>query len=230
VTLHTRLPLTGIGYRFFRIFHNKSERTTVANDSMRDLLSPYGFRNLVLWPCGVDTSRFYPRQNATLPGPRPIFLYMGRVVKEKNIEAFLDLSLPGSKYVVGDGPHLGHLKRKYPEAHFTGHKGGSELVECLSAADVFVFPSLTDTFGQSMLQANACGTPVAAFPVIGPRDLIENGVNGFLDDNLARAAEKCLSVPREQCVKYAASLSWDACTDTFLSLLAPIPKNAWKSS
>jgi len=229
VTLHTRLPLTGIGYRFFRIFHNKSDRTTVANDAMRDMLLPYGFRNLVLWPCGVDTDRFYPRRHVSLPGSRPIFLYMGRVVKEKNIEAFLDLSLPGSKYVVGDGPHLRKLKQKYRDVHFTGYKGGEELAEYLSAADVFVFPSRTDTFGQAMLQANACGTPVAAFPVIGPSDLITSGVNGFVDEDLERACEDCLSIDREQCVQYAQGLSWDACTETFLSLLVPIPPHAWQT-
>jgi glycosyltransferase involved in cell wall biosynthesis len=229
LTLHTRLPLTRIGYRFFCLFHNRSARTTVANQSMRELLLPYGFRNVVLWPCGVDTQRFYPCAKHALPGPRPIFLYMGRVVKEKNIEAFLDLKLPGSKYVVGDGPHLAKLQRNYPDAFFTGHKGGDELAEHLSAADVFVFPSLTDTFGQVMLQANACGVPVAAFPAIGPKDFITNAVNGFVDDDLAEAAQRCLSLDPEACVRYAQSYSWQACTETFLSLLVRVPSNAWSA-
>ncbi len=182
------------------------------------------FNNLVLWSRGVDTGLFFPRSKEYFTGPRPHFIYVGRVAVEKNLSVFLNLQLPGSKYVVGDGPALSELKKNHPEVTFTGAKTGEELACHMAAADVFVFPSLTDTFGVVLLEAMACGVPVAAFPVTGPAYLVTNGVNGYLDHNLMVAATKALDVSPESCRAFASDFSWDACTRQFLGNLA-IQKN-----
>ena len=153
-----------------------------------------GFRNLRRWTRGVDTELFHPRDKSFLDLPRPIHLYVGRVAVEKNIEAFLKLDLPGSKIVVGGGPQLAELKRRYPEVHFAGPREGEDLARHYAAADVFVFPSRTDTFGLVLLEALASGLPVAAFPVPGPLDVINGSAVGFLDEDLASAARHALAI------------------------------------
>ena len=152
--------------------------------SQRDALAARGFRNLRVWGRGVDTSLFRPDNPATLQGPRPVLMYMGRVAVEKNIEAFLDLNLPGAKVIIGDGPDRERLSQVYPDCHFLGYKFGRELARHIAGADVFVFPSKTDTFGIVLLEAMACGLPVAAYPVPGPRDVVDDGVSGVLDEDL----------------------------------------------
>jgi glycosyltransferase involved in cell wall biosynthesis len=168
----------------------------------------------------VDTDLFKPREKDFLPGERPLTMFVGRVAVEKNLEAYLSLDLPGTKYVVGDGPAMTELQRKYPEVRFTGAKRGEELARHMAAADVFVFPSLTDTFGVVMLEAGACGVPVAAYPVTGPKNVVINGVNGYLDEDLDRAVEKALSVSAESCQQNAKKYSWDVSTQQFYSNLA----------
>lgn len=209
-------------YAFLRWFHGAASRTLVRTQTQKELLQERGFKNLAIWPGGVDTALFYPRDRDHLDLPRPISMYMGRVSSEKNIEAFLALDLPGSKVVIGGGPALESLKRCYPDVHFLGYRHGSALAEALSSADVFVFPSRTDTLGLVILEAMACGVPVAAFPVPGPADLITDGGNGSLDENLREAVFRALSIDGEACVEFAGSYSWTSCTRRFLSLLQPI--------
>jgi glycosyltransferase involved in cell wall biosynthesis len=152
---------------------------------------------------------------------------MGRVAVEKNIEAFLNLDLPGSKYVVGDGPDREPLRRRYPSVTFTGQKVGQELVAYLAAADVFVFPSLTDTFGLVLLEAMACGVPVAAFPVTGPIDVVQNGKTGVLDHDLKKAVLGALTLDPADCVVYARQHSWRNWTERFFSLLELFEESRW---
>ena len=153
--------------------------------------------------------------------PRPIFAYMGRVAVEKNLDAFLGLHLPGTKVVVGDGPDRALLEARYPRAVFVGYRFGVELAQCLSSADVFVFPSRTDTFGLAMLEAMACGTPVAAYPVVGPVDVVEPGVTGVLDEHLSNAALAALELDRERCQRAAQRWTWERASRQFLSHLVP---------
>jgi glycosyltransferase involved in cell wall biosynthesis len=162
---------------------------------------------------------FRPIPDATLPFARPAWLYVGRVAIEKNIEAFLALDLPGTKVIVGDGPARAALARKYPEAQFVGAKVGEELVRYYAASDVFVFPSKTDTFGLVVLEALACGVPVAAFPVPGPKDVIGTAPVGVLDNDLAAACKRALTLSREACRAFALTRSWRSCTEQFLSNL-----------
>src|ERR1700676_5290094 len=166
-----------------RAFHRPSQAVMAATPALASELRGRGFRNVVLWPRGVDTKLFHPR-SVDLGLPRPVFLCVGRVAVEKNLEAFLDLDLPGSKLIVGDGPALNALTRKYPQATFLGARQGEALAQAYAAADVFVFPSKTDTFGLVLLEALASGLPVAAFPVTGPRDVIGSAPVGALNDNL----------------------------------------------
>ena len=176
-----------VGYAVLRHFHAAASMIMVATASLRQELSERGFRKLGFWTRGVDTKLFTPDDPAQLDLPRPIFMTMGRVAVEKNLEAFLSLDLPGTKVVVGDGPQKAQLAQKYPQAVFLGEKKGQDLTSHLAAADVFVFPSLTDTFGVVQLEALACGTPVAAFPVTGPKDVIADHPIGALDEDLRRA-------------------------------------------
>jgi glycosyltransferase involved in cell wall biosynthesis len=154
-------------------------------------------------------------------------MYMGRVAVEKNIEAFLNLDVPGSKYVVGDGPDLERLRERFPTVSFTGQKLGKELTAHLAAADVFVFPSLTDTFGLVLLEAMACGVPVAAYPVTGPIDVVQNGTTGVLDNDLRQAVLAALKLNPADCVAYARQHSWQNWTERFVSLLEPVKENGW---
>jgi len=218
--LRAPVPLS-TGYRLMHWFHSAAERTLVRTETQRVLLAERGFRNLEIWPGAVDTALFKPCDKATLDLPRPISMYMGRVAPEKNLGAFLDLNLPGSRVVIGGGPALERYKRAYPAVHFLGYRHGEELARLLSAADVFVFPSLTDTLGLVMLEAMACGVPVAAFPVPGPQDLVVEGGNGALDEDLREAVFRALAVPPEHCVDFAAGFSWQRSAERFLEMLVP---------
>ena len=219
--VNARFPLVSesLVYRWLRRFHGPAAAVMVATQTLQDELEAHGLHNTRIWSRGVDVDVFRPIPDATLPFPRPIWLYVGRVAIEKNIEAFLALDLPGTKVVVGDGPARTALERKYPEAQFLGAKVGEELVRHYAASDVFVFPSKTDTFGLVVLEALACGVPVAAFPVPGPKDVIGDAPVGVLDDNLAAACQRALTLSREACRAYALTRSWRACTEQFLSNL-----------
>lgn len=220
--LRLRFPIPlRLSYLYFKRFHAPAERTLVPTPSIQRCLNKYRFKNVVVWSRGVDVQLFQPYGKEALCDKRPIFIYAGRVAVEKNIEAFLSLELPGSKYVIGDGPDRQMLEEKYPEAHFTGFRFGEELARTIAAADVFVFPSLTDTFGLVMLEAMACGVPVAAFPVTGPADVVIDGVTGCLDEYLLRAALRALEINPENPRDYSLSHSWYEATNQLLSHLAP---------
>ncbi len=216
--LRTGIPLRA-GYALSRWFHGRAAATLVPTQSVRSHLAQRGFSNLQMWSRGVDTGLFRPRPRQSMDSPRPIFMYVGRVAVEKNIEAFLNLHLPGTRCVVGGGPDLDRLRRRYPQVLFTGFKTGEDLAQWVAAADVFVFPSRTDTFGLVLIEALACGVPVAAYPVQGPGDIIENGVTGFLDENLERAALAALALDPQRCRQAALNYSWSACTHQFLDTL-----------
>ena len=193
----------------------------VSTPSMRTELAAQGFANLAHWQRGVDTEKFKPRPKNFLTLPRPIAAYVGRVAVEKNIDAFLSMQWVGSKIVVGDGPERARLQRQYPGATFTGYKFGDELASHLAAADVMVFPSRTDTFGLVNLEAMACGVPVAAYPVTGPIDVIQDGVTGALDIDFAAAAVRALQVESQDCRARALKSGWDISTRQFEGNLAP---------
>ncbi|WP_420333008.1 glycosyltransferase family 4 protein [Roseibium sp.] len=214
-----RLPVPlSWSYNWLRRFHNAGCGCMVATRSLENDLRARGFKNLMRWSRGVDEELFRPYEGSVLPDdlPRPVFMYVGRVAVEKNIKAFLDLTLPGSKVVVGGGPQLETLRREYPDTHFTGARLGEDLARHYSAGDVFVFPSLTDTFGNVLLEALACGVPVAAYPVMGPLDVIGDTGAGALSDNLQEAAEAALDIPRDHCRKIALNYTWAASAQQFL--------------
>src|SRR6478672_11117538 len=219
VAVRTGLPLS-VGYAVMRHFHAASSTVMVATDSLRQELSARGFRKLGFWTRGVDTELFNPHNPVTLDLPRPIFMTMGRVAVEKNLEAFLSLDLPGTKVIVGDGPQRAQLAKQFPGAIFLGEKNGADLTAHLAAADVFVFPSLTDTFGVVQLEALACGTPVAAFPVTGPKDVIADHPIGAIDDDLRAACLRALTMSRETCRTFALSRSWENSARQFIGNLA----------
>lgn len=226
--LSARWPIPiGVSYAWLRGFHGAAARTFVSSNSLRSQLSSKGFLHLHQWRRGVKLELFRPlpdRVPAELANvPRPIMAYMGRVAVEKNIDAFLRLDVPGTKLVIGNGPAQAQLSARYPEAKFVGFRYGDELAAMLSAADVFVFPSLTDTFGLAMIEALACGVPVAAFPVPGPIDVIEPGVTGVLSDNLAEAIAGALLLDRKVCAERAKAFTWEAATEQFLDGLEPVP-------
>ena len=217
----THLPAEWF-WRYIRWFHRPAQRVLVATESISQELRAHGLTQLHRWSRGVDLSCFTP--DAPPPPefadlPRPIQLYVGRVAVEKNIEAFLEGHYPGSKVVVGDGPALATLQAKFPEAHFLGRRSGRELAGCYAGADVFVFPSKTDTFGLVMIEALACGTPVAAYPVAGPRDIVTDAV-GALSEELDRAIDVALMCDRADCAAYAAGFTWASATGQFVSGLA----------
>ena len=215
-----RLPIPiAISYAVLRRFHRQAQRTLVPTESLRQELLKWGFNNVVIWSRGVDVELFKPQGKQFLQSPRPISMFVGRVAVEKNIEAFLSLKIPGTKYVVGDGPDLQALCDKYPHVKFIGFKYGEELSQYISAADVFVFPSRTDTFGLVMLEAMACGVPVAAYPVTGPIDVVQQGVTGILDEDLAKAVHKALQLSPADARRYAEEHSWMAATREFYSHL-----------
>lgn len=241
---HTRFPeyleaRVGLPARwtlkYLRHFHRPSSAVLVSTPSLLEELQSVGFENLKLWSRGVDLSLFSARPEYTWTdfceetglrlGRRPsrILLYVGRVAVEKNIEAFLDLRTPGLKVVVGDGPHRAVLEKKFPGAVFLGKKKPEELSRYYSLADVFVFPSRTDTFGLVLLEALACGTPVAAFPVVGPKDVIGSRGVGALSEDLNEAVRLALECSPADCRAYAETFSWEACGRRFLENLAPLP-------
>lgn len=215
-----RLPVPlSWSYSWLRRFHNSGAGCMVATRSLDDDLHKRGFVNLMRWSRGVDEEQFKPFDSSVLPEdlPRPIFMNVGRVAVEKNIEAFLDLELPGTKVVVGEGPQLENLKRDYPDVYFTGAKVGEDLARHYASADVFVFPSLTDTFGNVLLEALACGVPVAAYPVMGPLDVIGTTGAGVLSEDLREAALAALDIPRDHCRKIALNYTWAASAQQFLN-------------
>lgn len=198
-------------YGFLRRFHRDAKAVMVSTPSLERELTGRGFRNILRWTRGVDTELFHPRQKQSMGLPRPLFLYVGRVSVEKNIEAFLSLDLPGTKVIVGDGPARAELERQYPEAYFLGTCSGVELAQVYASANVFVFPSLTDTFGIVLLEALASGLPVAAFPVTGPLDVIGSSGSsgcGVLDTDLRKAALAALDISRERCRSYGETFTW----------------------
>jgi glycosyltransferase involved in cell wall biosynthesis len=211
-----------VSYAVLRHFHAAASMTMIATASLRQELSARGFKKLGTWGRGVDTELFTPDDPIELDLPRPIFMTMGRVAVEKNIEAFLSLNLPGSKVVIGDGPQMAELQRRYPKAKFLGEKTGRDLPRHLAAADVFVFPSLTDTFGVVQLEALACGTPVAAFPVTGPLDVIADHPIGALDTDLRSACIRALSISREACRNFALERSWENSARQFIGNLTAL--------
>jgi glycosyltransferase involved in cell wall biosynthesis len=211
-----------VSYAVLRHFHAAAAITMIATASLRQELSARGFRKLGTWTRGVDTDLFTPDDAAELDLPRPIFMTVGRVAVEKNLEAFLALDLPGSKVVIGDGPQRAVLERRYPKARFLGEKTGKDLTSHLAAADVFVFPSLTDTFGVVQLEALACGTPVAAFPVTGPLDVIADHPVGALDTDLRSACIRALGISRELCRSFALERSWENSARQFIGNLSAL--------
>lgn len=210
-----------VSWPAIRYFHRASAAVMVTNETLRRELSEHGLRRLQLWPRGVDAELFRPRGDAYVVGQRPIMLFVGRVAVEKNLEAFLELSLPGTKVVVGDGPQLLALKKSYPEVHFAGLQYGEELARYYAGADVFVFPSRTDTYGLVILEALASGVPVAAYPVAGPRDVLGEAAGrvGCLHDDLAQAIQGALALSRQDARAFALQRSWQTTVDRFLTLL-----------
>lgn len=221
--LSKRLPVPlSLTYSLLRRFHNAAETCLVPTRSIRDELAARGFANLRIWTRGVDRSQFHPRADADLGLPRPVFICVGRVAPEKNLPAFLDLELPGTKLVVGDGPSLDELRKAYPSAVFAGKKEGEELARHYAAADVFVFPSRTDTFGLVLLEAIASGLPVAAFPVPGASDVIGATGAGVLSEDLREAALSALSMGPLDPDAFLDGFTWEACADIFEKVLTPV--------
>ncbi len=220
-----RLPLAW-SYAFMRWFHGRSSGLMVATETIEQCLRERGFRNIKRWTRGVDTGLFHPRHRARPPddlppGDEKRLLYVGRVAVEKNIRAFLDLTVPGLKIVVGDGPQIGQLSRQYPDVLFVGAKHGEDLARWYAAADVFVFPSRTDTFGLVLIEALASGVPVAAYPVPGPLDVIGDSPAGVLDTDLGRAVERAMNIPRAVCRTHAELFSWTGSAHQFIGNLRP---------
>ena len=227
-----RMPIPiSWGYKFVRWFHRYSGKVMVATPSMREELEGRGFNNVVSWTRGVDTDLFHPSRRVEEGAnddpfaglARPIFLNVGRVAVEKNIEAFVELDLPGTRVVIGDGPQLEELKAKYKDVHFFGAKFGEDLAAHFASADVFVFPSLTDTFGLVNLEAMAAGTPVAAYDAPGPRDIIPGSEAGIIDADLKKAAIDCLDLSCQAARMHAEKFSWKVCAEAFIENLAPLP-------
>jgi 1,2-diacylglycerol 3-alpha-glucosyltransferase/glucuronosyltransferase len=221
VAARFRVP-TGWSYAWLRRFHAPSRGVMVATPTLREELRGRGFQHLKDWGRGVDEKLFMPsRRDERLGLPRPVFLFVGRVAVEKNLPAFLDLDLPGSKLVVGEGPLLAAFRRRYPEVHFVGKHEGEALARLYASSDVFVFPSLTDTYGLVLLEALASGLPVAAYPVTGPCDVIDDAGAGVLGPDLKAAALAALEIPRERCRAFALTHSWSESAAQFLGNLAP---------
>jgi glycosyltransferase involved in cell wall biosynthesis len=216
-----RVPLAW-SYRFVRAFHAPATHVMVATASIEQELVARGFRNISRWTRGVDTRLFRPRPKNLYALPRPVSLYVGRIAVEKSVEDFLRLDLPGSKVLIGDGPMRAALAQRYPHAHFLGAKTGEDLAAHYAAADVFVFPSRTDTFGLVLLEALASGVPVAAYPVPGPLDVVGTSGAGCLDENLAAAVAGALAVPAETCRARAEAFSWDVSVRQFLANITPL--------
>lgn len=210
------LPLSW-GYAFLRAFHRPSQTVLVSTERMREEFAAWGLQRLALWRKGVDTGLFRP---SSQPPAQLVFLYVGRIAPEKNIEAFLALDLPGEKRLVGDGPQREALQAAYPQVRFLGYRHGAALAQSYQQASVLVFPSRTDTYGLVMLEALACGTPVAAFPVPGPLDVLQAGVSGVMAEDLRMACLAALQLDRGRCAELAAQQSW---RDSALEFLAQQP-------
>ncbi len=210
------------GYAVLRRFHAAAMATMVSTPSLKNELEGRGFANLRMWSRGVDTALFHPDRAAHLDLPRPIFMNIGRIAVEKNLDAFLSLDLPGTKVVIGHGPQETELAARFPEVVFLGAMSGERLAAHLAAADVFVFPSLTDTFGIAQLEALACGVPVAAFPVTGPIDVVGDAPVGSLREDLRLACLDALTMSRAACRRHALDYSWHRSASQFLANLQPI--------
>jgi glycosyltransferase involved in cell wall biosynthesis len=214
--LRSRLPIpTQLSYLFLRWFHRAAHSCMVSTPTVHAQLAERGFDNLSRWRRGVDTRMFRPRSKEFLTLPRPIAAYVGRVAIEKNVDAFLRMPWIGSKIVIGDGPERSRCQSQFPQATYVGYRYGEDLAAHLAAADILVFPSLTDTFGLVNLEAMACGVPVAAYPVTGPIDVIEDGVTGALDTDLAAAAVRALGIDPRACRTRALNSGWDVCSREF---------------
>ncbi|MFD1197154.1 glycosyltransferase family 4 protein [Brucella gallinifaecis] len=207
-------------YAFLRKFHNAASHTLVPTQSILDDLHERGFTGLDLWTRGVDRSLFHAHKDVQSGLPKPVFICVGRVATEKNLPAFLELDLPGTKLVVGDGPALENLKARFPEVIFAGKKEGQLLAQAYASADVFVFPSRTDTFGLVLLEAISSGLPVAAFPVPGSKDVIGATGAGVLSEDLKAAALQALEMPKFDPEEVLQSFTWKACADIFENVLA----------
>ena len=238
-SLHTRFPdylaerlpmperwTCDVTWGWLRLFHSAGAAVLAATPTLGAELATRGFKNVKLWPRGVDSNIFRPRACGALDLPRPIFLTVGRVAVEKNLEAFLKLNLPGTKLVVGDGPARTQLAKAYPDAVFLGARGGEALAEIYAAADVFVFPSRTDTFGLVLLEALASGVPVAGFPAAAPRDVIGDAPVGVLDEDLRRACLEALECSRDDCRDFALGMTWEASARIFLTHVEEATKSA----
>jgi len=215
----TRIP-ESVTYAALRHFHNAGRGVMVSTATLANDLEKRGFKHLMYWSRGVDHNRFNPAKAINLNLPRPIFLYAGRLAPEKNIESFLSLDLPGSKLVIGDGPSRRALQAAYPDAHFLGTQTSDVLAVHYASADVFVFPSRTDTFGMVLLEALACGLPVAALPVPGPLDVIGASGAGVLDMDLRKACLAALDIPREKARAHALNFTWTESARHFLDNIA----------
>jgi glycosyltransferase involved in cell wall biosynthesis len=220
IRARTGMPLSW-SYAFLRRFHGRSRAVMAPTEVVKRDLEANGFDNVVLWSRGVDLEIFKPARSDRLKTEPPIFLYVGRVAVEKNIEAFLELDLPGSKWVAGAGPALAGIRARYPGVNFLGVLNQQELAEVYASADVFVFPSRTDTFGLVLLEAMACGLPVAAYPVTGPLDVIGDSKAGAMHEDLRTACLAALELRREDAAAHARKFSWRAATEQFVSYLHP---------
>ena len=230
---HTRFPEylwerskipSFLSYRWLRWFHAPAKAVLVPTERMRQQLASKGFQNLALWGRGVDTELFCPDEigRSVCRKNDALFLYVGRVAQEKNLAAFLQLDLPGKKWVIGDGPQRAQLEQGFSEVRFLGAKKHTELPAYINCADVFVFPSKTDTFGLVMVEAMACGVPVAAFPVPGPLDVITPGVTGIMHNDLRLACLEAATLPRQAVRQQALHFSWQRATDEFLQHTYPV--------
>ena len=204
-----------IGYSFLKNFHKNACNVLVPTVSMRDELTKYQFQNLKIWSRGVNTELFHPLKRRK--GMKKYIVYIGRVALEKNIEAFLEIKTKMDKIVVGDGPEKQRLQQKYPYVSFVGMKKGQDLAKYYANAETLVFPSKTDTFGNVILESLASGTPVAAYPVTGPIDILKNTVIDTLDNNIEKSLKKALKIDRNDCRKFAMQFTWDKCANQFLS-------------
>src|ERR1700722_8579739 len=215
ISARSPIPASWV-YKVLRRFHAAATVTMVATPSLMTELSGRGFHNLGMWTRGVDVDLFRPDRAIDLDFPRPIFMSVGRVAVEKNLPAFLSLDLPGTKVVIGAGPQEAELKRRFPSAKFLGQLDNGILAAHLAAADVFVFPSLTDTFGIVQLEALASGVPIAAFAVTGPKDVIGNNPVGVLHEDLRVACMQALWISREACREFALRYSWENSARQFI--------------
>lgn len=229
-SIHTRYPEyiqkyfkfgKGAAYRFMKWFHGKSKNVMVNTESMKQVFEDKGFKNLCLWSRGVDTDLFKPN-DTFLDYEKPVLLNVGRVCVEKNLEDFYKLEYSGTKIQVGDGPMLTSYMKKYPSVLFVGEKKGEELAAYFRLADVFVFPSKSDTYGLVMLESMASGVPVAAYPVEGPKDVVIDGVTGILENNLSIAIRFALELDSNKIREWSLTKSWSACTDQFILNLVSI--------